>query len=81
MTAGKTAVRARQAQARTTSRREVSPAGVFVFVGLEPNTGFVRDRVATDERGCILTDAGLPTYVPGVFAAGDCRAGGTSRWR
>lgn len=60
-------------------RREVSPAGVFVFVGLEPNTGFIRDWIETDERGFILTDAGLQTNVPGVFAAGDCRAGGTKQ--
>lgn len=59
--------------------REMTPAGVFVFVGLTPNTGFVRDRIATDERGFILTDAGLQTNVRGVFAAGDCRAGSTNQ--
>ena len=58
---------------------EIAPAGVFVFVGLTPNTGFVRDRIATDERGFIITDAGLRTNVPGIFAAGDCRAGSTNQ--
>jgi thioredoxin reductase (NADPH) len=64
---------------RTGKLREIAPAGVFVFVGLTPNTDFVRDRIATDERGFILTDAGLQTNVPGVFAAGDCRAGSTNQ--
>jgi thioredoxin reductase (NADPH) len=63
----------------TGKQREMTPAGVFVFVGLTPNTGFVRDRIATDERGFILTDAGLQTNVRGVFAAGDCRAGSTNQ--
>jgi len=64
---------------RTGERREITPAGVFVFVGLTPNTGFVRGKVATDERGFILTDADLQTNAPGVFAAGDCRAGSTNQ--
>jgi thioredoxin reductase (NADPH) len=64
---------------RTGERREIAPAGVFVFVGLTPNTGFVQDIVATDERGFVVTDAGLMTSAPGVFAAGDCRAGSTNQ--
>ena len=64
---------------RTGERREVTPAGVFVFIGLTPNTGFVRDLVATDDRGFIVTDAGLQTSVPGIFAAGDSRSGSTNQ--
>ena len=64
---------------RTGEQQEIAPAGVFVFVGLVPNTGFVRDQIATDENGFILTDAGLRTNVPGIFAAGDCRAGSTNQ--
>jgi thioredoxin reductase (NADPH) len=56
---------------RTGERRELTPAGVFVFIGLTPNTGFVRDLVNTDEHGFILTDAGLQTSAPGIFAAGE----------
>ncbi len=59
--------------------REEHPAGVFVFVGLTPNTTIVRDLVTVDERGFILTDAALQTSVPGIFAAGDCRAGSTKQ--
>ncbi|MBN2407253.1 MAG: FAD-dependent oxidoreductase, partial [Elusimicrobia bacterium] len=48
--------------------------GVFVFVGLDPNTGFVREPIGLD-KGFIITDSGLMTSEEGIFAAGDCRAG------
>jgi thioredoxin reductase (NADPH) len=52
---------------------ERSVAGVFIFVGLEPNTAFVRDVVDLDPSGHIVVDAHLQTSVKGVFAAGDIR--------
>jgi thioredoxin reductase (NADPH) len=58
---------------------EVTPQGVFVFIGLTPNTGFVKSLVRTDERGFIVTDGTLETNVPGIFAAGDVRAGSTKQ--
>lgn len=52
--------------------------GVFVFVGLDPNTKFLEDSgVELDERKFIMSDARLMTNVPGVFVAGDVRAGAT----
>ena len=54
---------------------ESHPAGVFVFIGLDPNTGFVKGSVDLDERGLIVTGMGLMTSMPGVFAAGDVRSG------
>jgi thioredoxin reductase (NADPH) len=53
--------------------REHAVAGVFVFVGLEPNTAFVRDVVDLDSVGHIVVDSHLQTSVKGVFAAGDIR--------
>jgi thioredoxin reductase (NADPH) len=64
---------------RSGERRELHPAGVFVFVGLEPNTNLVRGQVETDERGFIVTGPNLETSVPGIFAAGDCRRGSTKQ--
>ncbi len=55
------------------------PAAAFVFIGLTPNSGFLGDAVAKDERGFILTDAGFQTSIPGVFAAGDVRQGSTKQ--
>lgn len=59
--------------------REVMTDGVFVFIGLTPNTGLVADAVRLDERGFIVTDAALQTSMAGVFAAGDCREGSTKQ--
>lgn len=55
-----------------TSRLPVD--GVFMFVGLRPNTAFIPGEVARDAPGFIQTDQGMSTSVAGVFAAGDVRA-------
>lgn len=59
--------------------RELRPDGVFVFIGLSPNTAVVENVVELDAHGFIATDATLQTSVPGIFAAGDCRAGSTKQ--
>ncbi len=52
--------------------------GVFVFVGLLPNTGFLAGSdVELDEIGLVKTNQHLETSVPGVFASGDVRSGAT----
>ncbi|HEX8967161.1 MAG TPA: NAD(P)/FAD-dependent oxidoreductase [Chloroflexota bacterium] len=53
--------------------RALDVAGVFIFVGLEPNTAFVRGAVDLDPAGHVKVDAYLQTSLPGVFAAGDIR--------
>ncbi len=58
---------------------EHHPAGVFVFVGLDPNTGFLSGVVDLDERGFVVTDMAHMTSLPGVFAAGDVRGGSTKQ--
>jgi thioredoxin reductase (NADPH) len=63
----------------TGTTAEYHPAGVFVFIGLDPNTAFVRGQVALDERGFVLTDPMFSTNVDGVFAAGDVRQGSTKQ--
>jgi thioredoxin reductase (NADPH) len=57
---------------------EFETDGVFVFIGLEPNTGFLKDTpIELDEIGLIKTDGNLQTTMHGVFAAGDVRSGAT----
>lgn len=57
---------------------EFETDGVFVFVGLLPNTQFLKNsEVKLDEIGFILTDQNLMTSIPGVFASGDVRSGAT----
>ncbi|HEY3290724.1 MAG TPA: FAD-dependent oxidoreductase [Anaerolineae bacterium] len=51
--------------------------GVFVFIGLTPNSKIVAGLVDTDARGFVLTGSNLETSLPGLFAAGDVRAGAT----
>ncbi|MCB9820176.1 FAD-dependent oxidoreductase [Candidatus Nomurabacteria bacterium] len=52
--------------------------GVFVFVGLSPNTGFLNGTdIELDEQGLIKTDQNLETSIKGVFASGDVRSGAT----
>ncbi len=50
--------------------------GVFIFIGMVPNTDFLKDFVELTDNGFIKCDcAYLRTKVPGVFVAGDCRVG------
>lgn len=56
----------------------ISVDGVFIFVGLKPNTGFLAGSgIELDEQGLITTDRRLQTSIPGVFASGDVRSGAT----
>jgi len=48
--------------------------GVFIYVGLEPNTAFLRGLLALDAAGHIHTHADMSTSVEGLFAAGDIRS-------
>jgi thioredoxin reductase (NADPH) len=54
-------------------------SAAFVFIGLEPNTGFLGDTVEHDAGGFLVTGATMETSMPGLFAAGDVRAGSTKQ--
>jgi thioredoxin reductase (NADPH) len=54
-------------------------AAAFIFVGLDPNTGWLDGLVDLDAQGFVVTDRMMETSVPGVFAAGDVRAGSTKQ--
>jgi thioredoxin reductase (NADPH) len=53
--------------------QDVELGGLFIYVGLEPNSEYVRDLIELDDDGRIPTDAALQTDLPGVFAAGIVR--------
>ena len=58
---------------RTTGvEQHVALAGVFVQIGLVPNTEFLKETIELSKFGEIVVDAKGHTNVPGVFAAGDC---------
>jgi thioredoxin reductase (NADPH) len=50
-----------------------------VFIGLDPNTDFVKGILDVDQRGFLTTDHMFNTNIEGVFAAGDVRAGSTKQ--
>jgi thioredoxin reductase (NADPH) len=63
----------------TGEEQVVTPRAAFVFIGLDPNTAFLRGSVDLDARGFIDDKGGFKTSIPGVFAAGDVRRGSTKQ--
>ena len=47
--------------------------GVFVAVGMHPNTGMIPDEIQKDEAGYIAAGENCVTNITGIFAAGDVR--------
>jgi thioredoxin reductase (NADPH) len=70
-------VRYREASGDGTADLEAS--GVFVYVGMHPNVGFLAGRLAFDADGRIPTDASMRTVQPGLLAAGYVRSGSPGR--
>jgi thioredoxin reductase (NADPH) len=78
---------------RTGRRERVTATAVFVLIGAQPHTGWLRDVLQLDDRGFVLTGRDVPepawplhraplpfeTSLPGVFAAGDVRYGSVKR--
>ena len=58
---------------------EITQGAVFVFIGLLPNTAFVKGSVDLDQWGSISTKPTMETSLEGVFAAGDARSGSTKQ--
>jgi thioredoxin reductase (NADPH) len=50
--------------------------GVFIYIGYEPETLFLKNKLPLDEAGFIETDVHMATTAPGIFACGDCRKKG-----
>ncbi|MFZ0179858.1 MAG: FAD-dependent oxidoreductase [Candidatus Dormiibacterota bacterium] len=63
----------------TGEEQVVTPRAAFVFIGLDPNTEFLRGSVDLDAWGFVDTKGGFATSIPGVFAAGDVRRGSTKQ--
>ena len=56
---------------KTGQEKEIISDGVFVFVGMKPNTDFVKEPIDTDDWGYIKVDDEMRTSIPGVYAVGD----------
>lgn len=53
---------------------DVQVDGIFMYVGLTPNTDFLEGQLELSEEGYIITNDEMETSVSGIFAAGDIRA-------
>lgn len=60
-------------QVKTGEKSTMEIAGVFVAVGLKPNTDYLKDILRMDAGGYVITDDKMGTNVPSIFAAGDAR--------
>jgi len=58
---------------RTGETRSVAVDGIFVYVGIVPNSKLVEKFVSLDDSGFVITDENMQTSHPGLFAAGDVR--------
>lgn len=58
----------------TNETEELPFDGVFIYIGLIPNSEVCGDLPITDEDGWIVTDEKMQTAIPGIFAIGDVRA-------
>lgn len=59
--------------AQTNEVKRIDVEGLFVYVGILPNSGYLPESVSRTPQGFIPTDQEMRTNVPGIFAAGDVR--------
>lgn len=57
----------------TNKKKTLKADGVFIFVGISPNSGFVKGLLKLDEKGYIISDDNMRTSIGGIFACGDVR--------
>lgn len=77
---GKTQLEAVIVEDRATGElKEWHYDGIFIFIGLSPNSDILKNKVDIDSYGFVVTDKTLQTSLKGVFAAGDVREGSTKQ--
>ena len=65
--------RIRLRQVKTGEESALEVAGIFMSIGLKPNTDYLKSILSLDITGLIITDGKMETEIPGIFAAGDIR--------
>lgn len=58
---------------RNDETKDLQVNGLFIWIGIIPNTGFLDDSLKKDDSGFIIADSNMETSIPGVYAAGDVR--------
>lgn len=60
----------------TGAEKTIASDGVFIYIGYEPETAFLKGRLNLDESGFVITDENMAASGEGIFACGDCRKKG-----
>jgi thioredoxin reductase (NADPH) len=60
---------------RTGEKQDLVVDGLFIYIGLKPNTEFLHGTLKLDPQGCIVTNEKMETEIPGIYAVGDVRLG------
>ncbi len=63
----------RLVQNKTGEEKEIEVSGIFIAIGMEPETGFIKEAVKLDSAGYVVADETGVTSTAGIFAAGDVR--------
>ena len=58
---------------KTGEEKPLDISGIFIFIGMIPNSEFLSGQLETNERGYIITNEKMQTKFPGIYAAGDVR--------
>jgi thioredoxin reductase (NADPH) len=56
-------------------KQDLAVDGLFIYIGLKPNTEFLHGTLKLDPQGCIVTNEKMETEIPGIYAVGDVRLG------
>ena len=57
----------------TSQEKLIQCDGIFIYIGYNPDTVFLKDKLNLDETGFIITGEDMSTSMDGIFACGDCR--------
>ena len=70
---GNSVVSVKLKNVKTKEEKDFKCDGIFIYVGLDPNTQLFKGQVKMDQGGKIITTEKMETDIPGVYAAGDVR--------
>lgn len=60
----------------TGRQQDIACDGIFIYIGYDPDTDFIKSQVNLDDAGFVITDEFMATSRQGIFACGDCRKKG-----
>lgn len=70
---GKSKVEGAVLKNKNGNKTKITADGIFIAIGRDPDTAFIKKCISLDDAGYILTNAHMQTNIPGIYAAGDIR--------